>query len=358
MLTQGRPRVFVGEFLTGGGLRRLPASRFPEGKLAEGIAMWRALVDDFGEFADVVTPVDPRLTLPTVGQSDAATSRHVQCVAVDPHGNHWPSWTQLARDTDLTIIVAPETDGSLAQGVSILRGAGIPVLAPGCETLRITSDKRQTARWAATAGIPHPKTHTYDEVHSRRASDSPGLWVVKPIDGCGTNGVRLFHQRSAAVADMAENELLQIFWPGRPASMLVLADPGTGLETCLPGVWQSIAGLPNTREPSMDRECIHLAYVGGQGPVDSESQRRLQSLARRALEALPGPVAGFIGIDAILGDDANHDALIEINPRLTTSYIGIRRMVRENLCRRFVSGINTPVTPTVPPATITWDVHP
>lgn len=55
-------------------------------------------------------------------------------------------------------------------------------------------------------------------------------------------------------------------------------------------------------------------------------------LALAAAKTLSNPV-GYLGIDLVLGDDpgGHDDTVIEINPRLTTSYVGLRALARENL---------------------------
>jgi predicted ATP-grasp superfamily ATP-dependent carboligase len=60
--------------------------------------------------------------------------------------------------------------------------------------------------------------------------------------------------------------------------------------------------------------------------------RRAQRLAVAAVAALP-PTVGYVGVDLVLGeaDDGRDDVVIEVNPRLTTSYVGLRRLVRGNL---------------------------
>jgi len=42
---------------------------------------------------------------------------------------------------------------------------------------------------------------------------------------------------------------------------------------------------------------------------------------------------GFVGVDLVLGMAANgsDDVVIEINPRVTTSYVGLRRLCEGNL---------------------------
>jgi predicted ATP-grasp superfamily ATP-dependent carboligase len=45
------------------------------------------------------------------------------------------------------------------------------------------------------------------------------------------------------------------------------------------------------------------------------------------------PTVGYVGVDLVLGeaDDGKDDVVIEVNPRLTTSYVGLRRLVCGNL---------------------------
>ena len=42
---------------------------------------------------------------------------------------------------------------------------------------------------------------------------------------------------------------------------------------------------------------------------------------------------GFIGVDLVLGEKADDDRIIEINPRPTTSYCALRRRSSVNLAR-------------------------
>jgi predicted ATP-grasp superfamily ATP-dependent carboligase len=59
---------------------------------------------------------------------------------------------------------------------------------------------------------------------------------------------------------------------------------------------------------------------------------RARRLARAAVQSLPDPV-GWVGVDLVFGNDekGRDDTVIEINPRLTTSYVGLRAICRENL---------------------------
>ena len=55
-------------------------------------------------------------------------------------------------------------------------------------------------------------------------------------------------------------------------------------------------------------------------------------MGKQALPALP-PATGYVGVDLVLGRDPNgsEDYVIEVNPRLTTSYVGLRAAAKSNL---------------------------
>ena len=52
---------------------------------------------------------------------------------------------------------------------------------------------------------------------------------------------------------------------------------------------------------------------------------------------LPSTV-GYVGIDMILGPDGpESDVVLELNPRLTTSYLGLRQLARGNLAEAMLA---------------------
>jgi predicted ATP-grasp superfamily ATP-dependent carboligase len=75
-----------------------------------------------------------------------------------------------------------------------------------------------------------------------------------------------------------------------------------------------------------------FGYLGGEIPLPEELATRAVDLARRAITGIPG-LRGYIGVDLVLGADPTgaKDYAIEINPRLTTSYIGLRALAESNL---------------------------
>ena len=58
---------------------------------------------------------------------------------------------------------------------------------------------------------------------------------------------------------------------------------------------------------------------------------------------MPG-LLGYVGVDLVLGDaaDGSRDYAIEINPRLTTSYVGLRALADFNIAEAMLRAANGP----------------
>jgi predicted ATP-grasp superfamily ATP-dependent carboligase len=149
--------------------------------------------------------------------------------------------------------------------------------------------------------------------------------VLKPDDGAGA--LEMVWVRDAA--DDAARAILERCHPERHFR----------LETYHPGQAASVALLCGPRQrlvlPPAEQ---HLAedgsfhYLGGRVPLQAPGAPRAQRLAEQVAGTLANPV-GYMGIDLVLGADLSgaDDRVIEINPRLTTSYLGLRRLARGNL---------------------------
>ena len=303
-------RIFVGEFVCGGGLSDQPIGEIPVSLRREGTAMLNAIATDLADFAETVVPLDSRFKIAIPG---VETIRH------DPKQPLWAQWVSGAKSCDAALIVAPESDGMLAKGVSMLRAAGIDVIAGSGDFLRVASDKVQTAKVLNRAGVPHPlHLALCDRKHESKLAQFK-RFVVKPRDGCGTQAIKTYDSLDDAIASLDENSILQPWVEGRPISIALIASENT--TTFLPAVAQEIT----------DGEC---SYSGGCGPLDDHVQRRASAIAARAIDAMPPTVRGFVGLDLILGNNPKKDCVIEINPRLTTSYVGLRWMIHGNLAAR------------------------
>lgn len=314
-------RIFVGEYVCGGGLLHENIDDIPLGLRQEGRAMLRAVVSDLADFAETVVPIDPRIS-----HLQLEESKQVEISAAEPL---WPQWVSAAKACDAALIIAPESDGMLAKAVAMLRAGGIDVIAGSGDFLRVASDKLLTAKTLTAAGVAHP---TYMSLSDRRFLSQlkkHNRFVVKPRDGCGTQEIKIFDSLDDARAELEDNLILQAWMPGRAISIALVASPTE--VTFLPAVSQTLD----------ERTC---EYAGGQGPLDDDAQRRATALAARAIAAMPPTVRGFVGLDLLLGNRTSEDCVIEINPRLTTSYVGLRRMIHGNLAARLFDMETGPVS--------------
>ena len=149
--------------------------------------------------------------------------------------------------------------------------------------------------------------------------------VIKPLDGVGCEGVCLLNSLSDLPEILAlirrstaqEQMLLQSLVNGTHASVSLLVAEGG----CLP--------------LSMNLQLIEAGapfqYLGSRVPFRHPLSDRAITLACSAIGLIPG-LKGYVGVDLVLAED--HVELIEINPRITTSYIGLRQVAAVNWRRR------------------------
>jgi predicted ATP-grasp superfamily ATP-dependent carboligase len=300
-------RVFVYEYTCAEAGEQMPASL-----RAEGWAMLSALLTDFRAVpgVEVTTLLHP---------SFAADCPGMEVVWASEEESE-TRFRTLAHSAHFTMVVAPESEGILETRARWVEEAGGRLLGPSVEAIRLTSDKLELARHWRCHGIPTPETWLLSAVP--RCST---LLVCKPRDGAGSQATFKVHD-SATLSDVpararsegyAGEMIVQPWIPGRPASVALIV--GTQIQ-CLPAAAQDLSADGRFR------------YQGGVLPLRPHLTARAQRLAERAAGVVPG-LRGYVGIDLILGEpaDGSGDFAIELNPRLTTSYVGLRALSRTNL---------------------------
>ncbi len=226
------------------------------------------------------------------------------------------AFDQLAASCDATLLIAPEFEGILLRLASRVSELGGRLLSPGPEFIAIASDKHETAIRLHAKGVNVPEGIVL--MPGERSPDSfryPA--ILKPIDGAGSIGVERWDQ-PGSTPTAAGAYRLEHFVEGTPVSVAVVCGPNK----CVP------------LAPSSQRLDNQFAYEGGSLPLADDLQKRATSLALEAVEALPERV-GYVGVDMVLGEskEGSGDKVIEINPRYTTSYVGLRAATRHNLAK-------------------------
>ncbi len=302
-------KICIYEFVCGGGF--LGQEEPPPASLkCEGAAMLSALATDFAALphVEVVVFRDHRFDLELPG---------CRVVEVTSPATERAALAELASETDWTIVIAPEFDGHLADRCRLVGATGGRLLGPSIEFIETSSDKNLMAGTLAAAAIQTPIGRRLAPGEALPKDLSyPG--VLKPRDGAGSLNVQLVPNAESALAhgQIDFNARLETFVPGTPASVAVLCGPQA--RTALPACEQRL---------SSDGR---FQYLGGSLPLDDERSQRAERLALAAVGVVDGAF-GYIGVDLILGANAENDVVIEINPRLTTSFVGLRAACRDNL---------------------------
>jgi predicted ATP-grasp superfamily ATP-dependent carboligase len=238
----------------------------------------------------------------------------------------------LARSAAFTLVIAPESDDLLLSRCRWVEECGSRLLGPSPAAVQLTGDKLVLSQYLRREKVPTPECR-------RIAPDMPVCPFAFPVickPRCGAGSVATFlvrnlneweHCHDLGRAEGWEGEnVVQPFVPGQAASVAFLV-----------GSSQPVALLPATQELSADGR---FRYRGGRLPLPSPQAERAVLLAGRAVQVVPG-LRGYVGVDVVLGEaaDGSQDWVIEINPRLTTSYIGLRVLARLNLAEAMLRAV-------------------
>jgi hypothetical protein len=170
--------------------------------------------------------------------------------------------------------------------------------------------------------------------------------VLKPRDGAGSQGIQYI--KGPAAGQKVDHQpgqhpfwRLEQFCHGMAVSVACLCGPG-----------RIVPLVPCQQHLSEDGR---FSYRGGRLPIDSSRAERAAQLAERAVRALaqlaPTGISaqretagdeelwGYLGVDLVLDEQGSrdHDVVIEINPRMTTSYVGLSAFARGNLAQAMLT---------------------
>lgn len=314
-------RLFVCEFVTGGGFAGQDLS---PSLLAEGAAMLRALLDDLAIIPDleIVSTYDSRIE-PLQGPA----SNH--CVARQAEA--WPLWRNLCAGVDAVWPIAPESAGSLERLSRLALDGGGALLGTRPDAVRVAASKLATFHCLRSAGVP--------TVETRRAGDRPPSrhgWVVKPDDGAGCADTWFLADDASLAPRLDAFSSAHVWQPYVPGPALSLS---------------LLFGVDRVELLSVNRQSValvgdRLRYEGVETGVSWPERAAFVDLAVAVQKAMPG-LWGYVGLDLIVSEDG--PVLVDVNPRLTGSYIGLRDYLGTNPAARVLellrSESRTPARP-------------
>lgn len=239
-------------------------------------------------------------------------------------------WQKQLAGCDAALVIAPETAGFLTRLTQLIESQSVHNLGCNSQAVRLTSDKLQTYHALVKADILTIPTYLATDAYIPFVKET--AYIVKPIDGAGCDDTLLFDDVEALqqwlsaqqkLAQSAPNnrlsqKIIQPYIQGQAASFSMLCKAGKAwLLSC------------NTQTIQLDAQAGYSALSYGGSSVNALTQYHsaFAVLANQIAANIAG-LNGYVGVDVIIQDAAI--VVVEINPRITTSYVGLHQPTQQN----------------------------
>ncbi len=324
-------KILVYEHVSGGGYAGQPLDL---SVLSEGFGMLHTLVADMKAAGHEVTVLlDARLSKlnPPIAADCTVPVFH-------PHEAE-KFLVHAAEINDAVYVVAPETGQTLESLVQLLGQTG--KLSLNCEAGAINKVADKTVLWEnlKSHGLPAPETLHFDvnqnlaEVKSEIKRRLSYPVVFKPVDGVSCGGLSLVQEEAqveGAIARIkaesaAKQFIAQEFIRGEAVSVSLLC---TGTE--------AVAISLNKQNVKLATPESASSYEGGAVPFNHPLKKEAFVVAEKVAVAFAG-LRGYVGVDLVLAHDEPY--VVDVNPRLTTSYVGLSRAAGFNVAEAMINAV-------------------
>jgi len=230
----------------------------------------------------------------------------------------WREWERCIRMSDAVWPIAPESGGALERLSSLALSNGKPLLGCSPQAVALTASKHATASTLQQSGIQTIPTFMHEEI----PPGMDGPFVAKPDDGIGCEDTRCFPDRNTLMAWLVlegrmRSHVVQPFLPGAPASLSMICRNGES--------W-----LLSCNRQRIFLEEGRFIYRGSVLNDMALYWEEFACIGRDVANAIKG-LAGYVGVDVLV--NCGKVTVLEVNPRLTTSYVGLSRATDSNPAR-------------------------
>ena len=326
-----KKRIFVFEYTVGGGFY---AEEITSSLLCEGYAMLRSIVEDFKNLGyEIITQIDQRILYLVKYLSVD------QFYPVDSDNKFNDVFSRCIEMVDICFIIAPEFSNILFNLTRIAYNLNKTIISIGLEGIKLGTSKIASNNYFRNNEVKTPKTFLIPSLNGKfdvnfiyEQFDKYNCpFIIKPDDGVGAESIYFFPDFDAVTKfltnpnldfDFKRKYILQeyIYGDDYSVSIITLNNKFKNVKTIL-----SI----NSQKIKYKNSLGKALYEGGYTPVP-----RFNFLKKKLITLLNkidlNNFNGYLGIDFIL-TKKNEIYFIEINPRLTTSYIGIRKIYSQNI---------------------------
>lgn len=291
-------KILVFEYITGGGFNK---QELPDSLAGEGSLMLYALLENLIQLnsLEVTVMLDWRL-------NETINMAGINTVSIKPEHDICEEFARLVTQSDLVWPIAPEFDGILQTLCQTVASLGKILLTAPAAAVAIAGNKFKTYELLNRHQITAVSTWMLDDTFDRLRAG--GEWMIKPVDGvgCADSYVITNRQEFERVAVRKGSYIIQPHLQGAKTSLSCLFKQGRGWLVCV-----------NLQRFEFINQQYHLADIVVNHHQDLGVY---QQLIAKIAQALP-ELWGYVGIDLI--ETAEEIWVLEINPRLTTSFVGI-----------------------------------
>lgn len=302
-------RLFVTEFITGGGLANDP---LPESLKQEGQSMLQAVLNDCSRLHDLqlVTTRDARV--------DFDLKHDIQVHQVEDSIDYMQQLSLVASQCDTTWVIAPESEGVLQSIISHLANEKVMLINCDAESIGIAADKLTCAVYLAEHDILTIECLSQDQLVSYQ-----NQVMIKRRYGVSCDGLMRCDNGKEALQqiDNFDQWVVQPYVQGRHLSMSVLCSNDS---VKVASMNEQI--FINEKQPRLKVCSVNAMSV----------TKETQQLAENIFSALPG-LRGYVGVDIIQNDKGYY--VVDINPRLTSSYVGLCDVLNINPAKLCIESV-------------------
>ena len=256
---------------------------------------------------------------------DARLAQPDNAIPIDARLDVWAIWERCMQEADAVLLIAPEMDGALSKLTKMAESLGKRVLGCASSAVELAGDKWLTYQMLQAHQISTLPTFLYaDFSHQQLSNKQKGSWVAKAIDGAGCHDMAYFEDKGALTAWMQtrkQSHIIQPFQSGQAASLSMFCKAGK-------------AYLLSCNQQKIEIKHQQFTYYGTVLNGMLAHQQAFAAIAQSIAQAMPA-LAGYVGVDLVVSEGAaGHDYyVLEINPRLTTSYVALHQACGVNPAR-------------------------
>jgi predicted ATP-grasp superfamily ATP-dependent carboligase len=313
--------LLIYEHISGGGYanKQISASF-----LSEGYGMLCSLISDFKTAGHKVTTfLDSRL------QSFNPPIQADEIISVSTSEELEWKLRKLSSAVDAVYVIAPESSHVLEKLVENIESSGGTSLNCQIDAIKRVSNKMTTYEALEKRGLKVPETvllNIQEKIRNigRLAKELGYPLIFKPLDGVSCSGLSVVNDEGSiapAVKKVVHESLSKQF-------IVQKLIRGKGASACV------ISNGEKALAITLNKQLVTLAapdgesrYHGGVVPFDHGLEEEALKTVRRVVESIKG-LRGYVGVDMVLAREGV--VVMEVNPRLTTSYIGLRKVTGFN----------------------------